>query len=112
MRALRSSLGLALVLLPLFLPGPLQVDAGDPITQAPCRQSGHCPWELIQNSPQLGEIFELLGSGLFGHRDPFFVLADFEAYLQAQGWWMNTGWRLWLGAARLSLIKLVVAFLF
>jgi hypothetical protein len=91
-RALRSSLGLALVLLPLFLPGPLQVDAGDPITQAPCRQAGHCPWELIQNSPQLGEIFELLGSGLFGHRDPFFVLADFEAYLQVQGWWMNTGW--------------------
>ena len=77
------------------------------------RQAGYYPWELIQSSSQLGEIFELLGSGLFSrgdrdlygplleslvHRDPFFVLADFEAYLQAQGWvdehWMDTmAWR-------------------
>jgi starch phosphorylase len=50
-------------------------------------------------------LFSRGDRGLYGplleslvHRDPFFVLADFEAYLQAQSWvdehWMDTmAWR-------------------
>jgi len=77
------------------------------------RHAGYHPSDLIQGAPQLGEIFELLRTGLFSHGDrglfgplleslvhcdPFFVLADFEGYLTAQGWvdehWMDaSAWR-------------------
>jgi starch phosphorylase len=77
------------------------------------RATGYCPWEMLQGSPILQEVVELLYSGQFSecdrglfaplldgllHSDPFFVLADFEAYLQAQqridGRWLDQrGWR-------------------
>jgi starch phosphorylase len=77
------------------------------------RASGYRPWEVLQGSPVLQEVVELLYSGQFSegdgglfaplldglsHSDPFFVLADFEAYLQAQqridGRWQDQrGWR-------------------
>jgi starch phosphorylase len=76
------------------------------------RASGYRPWEVLQGSPVLQEVVELLYSGQFSegdgglfaplldglsHSDPFFVLADFEAYLQAQqridGRWQDQrGW--------------------
>jgi len=77
------------------------------------RAAGYRPWEVLQGSPVLQEVIELLYSGQFSegdrglfaplldgllHSDPFFVLADFEAYLQAQqridGRWLDQqGWR-------------------
>ena len=77
------------------------------------RGSGYRPCEVLQGSPVLQEVFELLYSGQFSegdrglfvplldgllHSDPFFVLADFEAYVQAQrrvdGRWLDQrGWR-------------------
>jgi starch phosphorylase len=77
------------------------------------RAAGYRPWEVLQGSPVLQEVVELLYSGQFseGDRDlfaplldgllqsdSFFVLADFEAYLQAQqridGRWLDQGgWR-------------------
>jgi len=77
------------------------------------RAAGYRPWEVLQGSPALQEVIELLYSGQFSegdrglfaplldgllHSDPFFVLADFEAYLQAQqridGRWLDQqGWR-------------------
>jgi len=77
------------------------------------RSAGYRPWEVLQGSPVLQEVIELLYSGQFSegdrglfaplldgllHSDPFFVLADFEAYLQAQqridGRWLDQqGWR-------------------
>jgi starch phosphorylase len=77
------------------------------------RAAGYRPWEVLQGSPVLQEVMELLYSGQFSegdrglfaplldgllHSDPFFVLADFEAYLQAQqridGRWLDQqGWR-------------------
>ncbi|WP_094559064.1 glycogen/starch/alpha-glucan phosphorylase [Synechococcus sp. 8F6] len=61
--------------------------------------SGYRPWELIGSMPELAEILRLVEQGHFSNgdgdlfrpllqnltgRDPFFVLADFNAYLQAQ----------------------------
>ncbi len=77
------------------------------------RAAGYRPWEVLQGSPVLQEVVELLYSGQFSdgdrglfaplldgllYSDPFFVLADFEAYLQAQhridGRWLDQqGWR-------------------
>ena len=77
------------------------------------RSAGYRLWEVLQGSPVLQEVIELLYSGQFSdgdrglfaplldgllHSDPFFVLADFEAYLQAQqridGRWLDQqGWR-------------------
>jgi len=77
------------------------------------RAAGYRPWEVLQGSPVLQEVIELLYSGQFSegdrglfaplldgllHSDSFFVLADFEAYLQAQhridGRWLDQqGWR-------------------
>jgi len=57
------------------------------------------PWEWLGNDPVLAEAFELIEQGHFSQGDterfrlltdqlrgvdPFFVLTDFEAYLQAQ----------------------------
>ncbi|MBV2351156.1 glycogen/starch/alpha-glucan phosphorylase [Synechococcus sp. HK05] len=77
------------------------------------RSSGYRPWDVLEASPGLQEVFNLLDSGQFsdGDRglfspllqglrqsDPFFVLADFDAYLQAQQrvdrrWRDPSGWR-------------------
>jgi starch phosphorylase len=63
------------------------------------RDEGYRPWDHIDASPELREVLNLIEYGhfsngdtdlfrpllenLIGH-DPFFVLADFKAYLQAQ----------------------------
>ena len=77
------------------------------------RQAGYRPWELLQDSPSLQEVFGLIGSGHFsdGDRDlyrplldglqqadPFFVLADFCSYGQCQHqadqlWADQAAWR-------------------
>jgi starch phosphorylase len=61
---------------------------------------GYRPWELIGGMPELTEILRLIEQGHFSHgdgdlfrpllqnltgSDPFFVLADFNDYLRAQG---------------------------
>ena len=77
------------------------------------REAGYRPWERIQACPILQEVLDLLASGQFSdgdrglfaplldgliHADPFFVLADFEAYLAAQErvdqhWADSLSWR-------------------
>ncbi len=73
---------------------------------AALRDAGYCPWEQVDATPELPEVLRLIEHGHFsngdtelfrpllenltGH-DPFFVLADFEAYLQAQDA-VNTAW--------------------
>jgi len=73
---------------------------------ASLRDAGYCPWEQVAATPELPEVLRLIEHGHFsngdtelfrpllenltGH-DPFFVLADFEAYLQAQDA-VNTAW--------------------
>ncbi|MCT0206725.1 glycogen/starch/alpha-glucan phosphorylase [Synechococcus sp. CS-1332] len=63
------------------------------------KEQGYRPWERIASTPELPEVLHLVGQGHFsngdkelfrpllenltGH-DPFFVLADFEAYMRAQ----------------------------
>jgi starch phosphorylase len=63
------------------------------------RSQGYRPWELLDGSSTLQQALDLIGSGQFSqgdrglyrplldgliHADPFFVLADFEAYWHAQ----------------------------
>jgi starch phosphorylase len=63
-------------------------------------QEGYRPWELIGSMPELTEILRLIEQGHFSNgdgdlfrpllqnltgSDPFFVLADFNDYLRAQG---------------------------
>ncbi len=63
-------------------------------------QEGYRPWELIGGMPELTEILRLIEQGHFSNgdgdlfrpllqnltgSDPFFVLADFNDYLRAQG---------------------------
>lgn len=77
------------------------------------RYSGYRPWEVLETSPSLQEVFELLGSGHFSegdrdlyrplldgllHADPFFVVADYGAYGQCQQqvdrlWADQAAWR-------------------
>ena len=64
------------------------------------QQEGYHPWELISSMPELGDVLRLIEQGHFSNgdgdlfrpllqnltgRDPFFVLADFNDYLRAQG---------------------------
>jgi starch phosphorylase len=64
------------------------------------QQEGYRPWELISSMPELGDVLRLIEQGHFSNgdgdlfrpllqnltgRDPFFVLADFNDYLRAQG---------------------------
>jgi starch phosphorylase len=66
---------------------------------ASLRQDGYRPWERLEVTPELPEVLNLIEHGHFSNgdkelfrpllenlvgRDPFFVLADFEAYLRAQ----------------------------
>ena len=63
-------------------------------------KGGYRPWELIGSMPELTDILRLIEQGHFSHgdgdlfrpllqnltgSDPFFVLADFNDYLRAQG---------------------------
>ena len=63
------------------------------------RKSGYRPWELLEELPELQEVLHLVEQGHFSNgdtelfrplvdnlrgQDPFFVFADFEAYLKAQ----------------------------
>jgi starch phosphorylase len=77
------------------------------------RSQGYRPWELLEGSGPLQRVFELIGSGQFSqgdrelfrplldglvHADPFFVLADFEAYCHGQQradalWQVPRSWR-------------------
>jgi len=69
-------------------------------------QQGYRPWELIPAVPELGEVLRLIEQGHFSQGDgelfrpllqnltgydPFFVLADFAEYMQAQSA-VNTAW--------------------
>ena len=63
------------------------------------RKSGYRPWELLEELPELQEVLHLVEQGHFSNgdtelfrplvdnlrgQDPFFVFADFAAYLDAQ----------------------------
>ena len=63
------------------------------------RKSGYRPWELLEELPELQDVLHLVEQGHFSNgdtelfrplvdnlrgQDPFFVFADFEAYLKAQ----------------------------
>jgi starch phosphorylase len=64
------------------------------------QRQGYRPWELIGAMPELADVLRLIEQGHFSNgdselfrpllqnltgRDPFFVLADFDDYLRAQG---------------------------
>jgi starch phosphorylase len=64
------------------------------------QRQGYRPWELIGSMPELADVLRLIEQGHFSNgdselfrpllqnltgRDPFFVLADFDDYLRAQG---------------------------
>ncbi|MEB3177077.1 MAG: glycogen/starch/alpha-glucan family phosphorylase, partial [Synechococcus sp.] len=63
------------------------------------RRSGYRPWELLEQLPELAEVLHLVEQGHFSNgdtelfrplvdnlrgQDPFFVFADFAAYMDAQ----------------------------
>ncbi len=63
------------------------------------RAEGYRPWEIYHHHEELRQVIDLINSGLFSHgdrelfrpltdkllyQDPFFVLADYPAYIAAQ----------------------------
>jgi len=86
---------------------------------AQLHQDGYRPWEWVASSPLLQEVFALVESGHFSGgdselfkplvqnlvgSDPFAVIADFAAYLEAQQW-VDAAWQQRSTWQRMSLLN-------